>query len=135
MSVTDDSGRSDEDPGFALQARIFALIGVFLTGLSIFYGILTREWAGATMLALSSGLAFTTGGYIGWWRRAPGAEGGEAAEEEPWFPSASIWPVTIALGAVLVANGLLLGAWLLLPAVAFLTYAIGGFVLQGRHRT
>ncbi len=147
MSVTspddrdrDDLGREDDSPGFDIQARIFAGLGVFLTGLSILYGFLTYEWAGTTMLALTSGLMFTIGAYVGWKKPAPGTSvddaepghGGAAAE--PWFPAASVWPFAVGLALVLVGNGLLLGTWLLLPAAALLAFALGGFVIQARRR-
>lgn len=135
----DDAGRTDESPGFDVQARMFTFIGTFLTVASIGYGFWTREAAGATMLALASGLAFTTGGYLGWTKPPAGATAGQAQHsehgEEPWFPDASIWPFVLGIGLALVANGLLLGTWLLLPGAGFLLYAVAGFVRQTRHRS
>jgi len=133
----DDMGRGDDSPGFDIQARIFAGLGVFLTGISILYGFLTYEWAGTTMLALTSLLMFTIGGYVGWKKPPPGAsvdEAEPASPEEPWFPAASVWPFAVGLALALVGNGLLLGTWLLLPAAALLAFALGGFVIQARRR-
>jgi len=139
----DDLGREDDSPGFDVQARIFAGLGAFLSAVSIFYGFLTYEWAGTTMLALTSGLMFTIGAYVGWQKPGggtsvddaepvPAGPGSEAAE--PWFPAASVWPFAVGLALVLVGNGLLLGTWLLLPAAALLVFALGGFVVQARRR-
>jgi Cytochrome c oxidase subunit IV len=133
----DDAGREDDSPGFDIQARIFALIGSFLTVVAIAYGFITYEWAGTVMLSLSSALAFTIGAYLGWNKPAPGTTVDEAephGDEDPWFPAASGWPFALGIGVVLVANGLLLGLWLLLPAAAFLAYAIAGFIQQSRVR-
>jgi hypothetical protein len=134
----DDAGREDDSPGFDIQARIFALIGTFLTAIAIFYGFLTYEWAGTVMLSLASGLAFTIGAYVGWKKPPHAASVDEAEEghgaEDPWFPAASGWPFALGIGVVLVANGLLLGLWLLLPAAAFLAYALAGFIQQSRVR-
>jgi len=134
----DDAGREDDSPGFDLQARIFAALGSFLSLVSIGYGFLTYEWAGTVMLALTGGLLFTVGGYVGWKKPAAGASVTEhqgVHGTEPWFPAASIWPFAVGLALVLAGNGLLLGTWLLLPSAVFLAFALGGFVLQSRRRT
>lgn len=135
----DDAGREDESPGFDIQARIFTFLGVFLTVFSFIYGFWTKEPAGTTMLALASGLAFLTGSYLGW-RKPPGGATVEDVEhggghDDAWFPDSSIWPFALGVGLALVANGLLLGTWLLLPASLLLTYAVAGFVTQTRRRT
>jgi hypothetical protein len=133
----DDAGREDDSPGFDIQARIFAILGIFLTGISLLYGFLTYEWAGTVMLTLTSGLTFTIGGYLGWKKPPPGTRVDEAehdGDEDPWFPEASGWPFALGGAVVLVGNGLLLGLWLLLPASALLAYAIAGFVQQSRVR-
>jgi hypothetical protein len=132
----DDAGRADESPGFDIQARMFTFIGVFLTVLSLVYGFWTKEAAGSTLLALGSGLAFTTGAYLGWRKPPAGADVDQAQhdEVEPWFPDASIWPFAMGAGLALVGNGLLLGTWLLLPSAIFLFYTLTGFVVQTRRR-
>jgi hypothetical protein len=132
----DDAGRTDESPGFDTQAQMFTFLGVFLTVLSLVYGFWTKEAAGATLLALASGLSFTTGGYLGWRKPPPGADVGQTQHDdvEPWFPDASIWPFAIGAALALVGNGLLLGTWLLIPAAMFLLYTLIGFVVQTRRR-
>jgi hypothetical protein len=134
----DDMGREDDSPGFDIQARLFAFVGLFVTAISLLYGFLTYEWAGTVMLSLTSALAFTIGAYLGW-KKPPKGTGVEEVEhgqdaEEPWFPAASGWPFALGAAMVLVANGLLLGLWLLLPAAAFLAYAVAGFIQQSRVR-
>jgi Cytochrome c oxidase subunit IV len=134
----DDAGREDDSPGFDIQARLFAFVGLFVGAVSLLYGFLTYEWAGTVMLSLTSILAFVIGGYLGW-KKPPKGTGVEEAEhgqdaEEPWFPAASGWPFALGAAVVLVANGLLLGLWLLLPASAFLAYAVAGFIQQSRVR-
>jgi hypothetical protein len=123
--------------GFAIQAVMFALIGGFLVAVAAVYWFLTYEDAGSVMLALSGALALTVAAYLGWRKpahRVPPAGTAEPPDEEPWFPAASGWPFALGIGFVLVANGLLLGLWLLLPAAAFLTYALAGFIQQSRVR-
>jgi hypothetical protein len=133
----DDGGRDDDSPGFDIQARMFALIGAFLVVVSLVYWFVSYEQAGTVMLSLASALAFTIGAYLGWKKPPAGTSVDEqerAGAEEPWFPHASGWPFALAAALVLVANGLLLGLWLLLPASAFLAYAIAGFIQQSRVR-
>lgn len=127
---------AEEYDGFGMQARLFAFVGTFFTVVSLGYGFWTYEWAGTTMLALASGLAFTVGAYVGWnLNGSPAAGAGHRIGEEPWFPAASGWPFAVALGMVLVGNGLLLGLWMLLPASAFLAFGLAGFIRQSRYRT
>lgn len=136
----DDLGRTDESPGFDIQARVFAGIGAFLFVASVVYGFWTYEWAGTTMLVLAGGFATLVAAYLGVNKPTAGAtvaeaeHGQEADAEAPWFPAASLWPFLMGIGAALFANGLLLGTWLLFPAAVVLLYAIGGFVRQSRRR-
>jgi hypothetical protein len=134
----DDAGRDDDSPGFDIQARLFAFVGTFQLVISAVYWFLTYEDAGSVMLLLAGALGLAVAGYLGWKKPPRSASVDEAEpsgeEEEPWFPAASGWPFALGIGMVLVANGLLLGLWLLLPAGAFLLYAIGGFILQSRVR-
>lgn len=152
----DDAGRRDTSIGWEVQARIFAVLALFVLAMSLGYGLLSQEWAGTTLLALTSVMAFLTAAYIGWMPRGqrrlvatardgsePGGEGAAVGDlPEPghdphdgvWFPTASIWPFAVAIGMTLVGNGLLLGRWMLLPASVFLGWALVGMIRQGRRR-
>jgi hypothetical protein len=132
----DDMGREDESPGFDIQARLFAGVGAFMLVISGVYWFLSYERAGTVMLVMAGGLALMISAYLGWKKPPRGTSVDEAEHEddEPWFPHASGWPFALGAGLVLVANGLLLGLWLLLPAGAFLLYALAGFIQQSRVR-
>ncbi len=137
----DDAGRTDDSPGFDIQARIFTAIGGFMFVISIVYGFVSKEPAGTTMLVLAGGLATLTAAYLGTHKPPTGANVDQAADqnhpedvEEPWFPHASVWPFAVAGGAALVANGILLGLWMLLPAGLVLAAALIGFSRQSRAR-
>ena len=147
----DDAGRRDTGLGWEVQARIFSVMSLFLLVVSIGYGLLSGEWAGTTLLTLTSAMAFLTAAYLGWVprdqrhlaTRAPVGQDPEAEDlPEPghdphdgvWFPSASVWPFAIAVGMALVGNGLLLGRWMLIPAGVFLAWALSGMIRQGRRR-
>ncbi len=136
----DDAGRTDDSPGFDIQARMFTGIGAFLFLISIVYGFISKEPAGTTMLVLAGGLATLTAAYLGLHKPPPDVGVDQSAEPAdggigvPWFPHASIWPFAVGVGAVLVANGILLGLWMLLPAGLVLSGAIIGFSRQSRQR-
>ena len=51
-----------------------------------------------------------------------------------YLPHASVWPLVIGLGAASIANGLVLGIWVIVPGAAALALGIGGFVRQSRRR-
>jgi hypothetical protein len=133
----DEVGREDDSPGFEIQARLFAFVGSFLVVITTIYWFVSYEEAGTVMLALAATLSFTIAGYLAWKRPPSHTSVDEAeppGEDEPWFPAASGWPFALGVGMWLVANGLLLGLWLLLPAGAFLLYALAGFIQQSRVR-
>jgi hypothetical protein len=59
---------------------------------------------------------------------------GVAEAGEHYLPHASAWPFAIGLGGATVANGLVLGLWVIVPGVALMVLGIGGFVRQTRRR-
>jgi Cytochrome c oxidase subunit IV len=137
---------SDErrtDAGWTLQGKLFGGVGVFILLIGLLYWFVSYEHAGSTLLALSAVLAMMTAAYVAWPRKghAPAADA-DGHEPEPghdphdgvWFPEASIWPFAIGAGMALIANGLLLGRWLVIPASVFLAWSIAGLIRQGRHR-
>jgi Cytochrome c oxidase subunit IV len=52
----------------------------------------------------------------------------------PYLPHASVWPFTIGLGAATIANGLVLGTWLIVPGTLVMVVGIAGFIRQTRRR-
>lgn len=143
----DDAGRSEEaaHAGWGTQSRLFGAVGVFIGLITVLYWFVSYEHAGSTMLLLAGTLATMIAAYVAWPRKGTsgggGLEGGHEHHEpghDPhdgvWFPQASIWPFAIGAGMVLVANGLLLGRWLVIPAGVFLAWSLAGLVRQGRHR-
>lgn len=139
--------------GTHVQAMFWAGIGLFLVVAGQIYGALSREQAGTILFTAAGILAFIVAAYLAFPRRhvvsGPRSQAMTArireAREEPeqlpstpesaWFPHSSIWPFAVGVGALLVANGLLLGLWLLLPAFAFLLFAVIGWLIQSRYRT
>ena len=135
--------------------RVFLGIGLFVLVIGAIYWATAYEESGTVMLLLAGALSLWIGAYLWLRTRAePGpeaaaaesaaeraAEAGEAlpghgvAEEgEHYLPHASAWPFAIGLGAATLANGLVLGLWVIVPGAALMALGIGGFVRQTRRR-
>ena len=132
-----DDGRP-EAAGGRVEAWIFLGIGAFVFCLSVLYAVTSGEEAGATMLLLTAGLGGLAGGYLLFQaRRTPDAAqaGGDVqAAEAAYLPHASIWPLGIGAGCVIMANGFALGAWALLPGALLTVASVLGYARQSRHR-
>jgi hypothetical protein len=135
--------------------RVFLFIGGFLVALGLFYWSTAYEESGTVMLLLAGVLAVWVAVYLWLQQRGPRsaeieslqAVGEEAAAAgvgrpgtgapegaEHYLPHASAWPFAIGLGAATLANGLVLGLWVIVPGAALLALGIGGFVRQTRRR-
>lgn len=135
--------------------RVFLVIGLFVFAIGAVYWATAYEESGTVMLLLAGALSLWIATYL-WLRQraatgpevgaartaaeAEAAEGhalpgtGTAEEGEHYLPHASAWPFAIGLGAATIANGLVLGLWVIVPGVALLALGIGGFVRQTRRR-
>ena len=132
--------REDGDPeaaGGRVEAWIFLGIGAFVFVLSVLYAVTSGEEAGAIMLLLTAGLGALAGGYLlHQARRAPEPArvgGNRQVAEEAYLPHASIWPLGVGAGCVIMANGLALGAWALLPGAMLTTASVVGYARQSRR--
>ncbi|WP_294565400.1 cytochrome c oxidase subunit 4 [uncultured Arthrobacter sp.] len=121
-----------------MEARIFLGIGAAVLGMTVVYGATADERAGTTMLLLTAGLGALTGAYLAHQsRRAadPAATGGNReVPEEAYLPHASIWPLGVGAGCVVMANGLALGAWALVPGAMLTVASVWGYARQSRRR-
>ncbi len=94
------------------------------------------------LLALAGGLALIVGGYlvVTTRRSRPGAGTGTGAGEsgtvtpEAYLPHASIWPFSMGIGAVVMANGLALGLWAIVPGTIIVVGSVLGYARQSRRR-
>jgi Cytochrome c oxidase subunit IV len=135
--------------------RVFLAIGLFVLVIGLIYAATAYEESGTVMLLLAGVLALWIGAYLWLWIRSetgPEAAAAESAAErtaaageaqpghgvaeegEHYLPHASAWPFAIGLGAATIANGLVLGLWVIVPGVALMALGIGGFVRQTRRR-
>ncbi len=122
--------------------------GLFLAGIGIFFGVigivywfLSYEDGGFAMLIGSALLGLLPGSYYLWWSRHmkpqadddPDAVIAEGAGEVEAFPSSSIWPFILGMGALFTVLTFVFGLWLApIGAALILSAAIGGTVESRR---
>jgi len=127
--------------------RVFLGVGAFVLVMGAIYWATAYEESGTVMLILAAVLSLWIGTYLWLRARSPAApvpvetrtRAERAAARQPeeaahYLPHASVWPFTIGLGAATVANGLVLGVWLIVPGAALMVLGIAGFVRQTRRR-
>ncbi|MBW3574636.1 MAG: cytochrome c oxidase subunit 4 [Actinobacteria bacterium] len=137
----------DGDPqraGMRVEARIFMGIAGFLALATVVYWLTSREDAGTTMLLLAAAMALSVGGYLAVQSRKhtdPAGDGDHgdgqvepAADVEAYLPHASVWPFAMGMGLVVMANGLALGMWALVPGALLTGSSLYGYARQSRRR-
>jgi hypothetical protein len=130
--------RADADPdkaGMRIEARAFLAIGGFLVVLFLVYLLASYESAGTVLLLVGAAAGILLGLYFERQARLRTDPADEAAgAQEAYLPHASIWPFGLGVGALLMANGLALGLWAVLPGAALTLGSAWGFARQSKHR-
>ena len=123
------------------ESRLFMFAGGFLVGAGIVYGIVSNEYAGTAMLVLGGLACFFIGGYLVRQSQKVGERPEdrydgrvEGVEEVGYFPTSSLWPLYLGAGAVVVANGLVFGSWLVLVGGLLLAAAAIGYLMESRSK-
>jgi Cytochrome c oxidase subunit IV len=130
--------KQDEDPdkaGMRVEARMYLVIAGFLVVAFVIYLLASYEWAGTVLLLVGAVMGLLMGGYLerqARLRTDPAAVGPPV--EEDYLPHASIWPFGLGVGALLMANGLALGLWAVLPGAALTAGSVWGFARQSKLR-
>ena len=103
---------------------------------AIYWIVAHDEYSGVVLLALTVGLTGWVALYLWLGQRGEGPTAPEPPAEvhEHYLPHASVWPFAIGLGAATLANGLVLGLWVIVPGAALMALGFGGFVRQTRRR-
>jgi hypothetical protein len=121
----------------AVPWRVFFAIAVVVAVMAAIYWVVAHdEYAGLLLLALTVVLTAWVALYLWLGLRGEGPTAAEPPAEahEHYQPHASLWPFAIGLGGATVANGLVLGLWVIVPGAALMAFGLGGFVRQTRRR-
>lgn len=124
------------------EGLVFLGTAAFFAVITAVYWFASYESAGSTMLALTVGLGLMPGAWLLWWARRmaprpedrPDAEMADGAGPVGSFPGPTAWPVLLATGAVLAANGIAFGIWPAVPGVALIVIAACGAIVSSRPR-
>ncbi|MFF4020921.1 cytochrome c oxidase subunit 4 [Streptomyces sp. NPDC001843] len=124
------------------EARLFAGVAVFFAVTAAGYGWRSAEPAGTAALAVACLMAALVAFFLYVQHRRRGARAQDRPDAEvietagpiAFFPPHSPWPITIALGAVLLALGVVFGLWLALIGLGVLATGVFGMVLQYADR-
>ena len=119
-----------------------------LLGLGLFFGVMcavywnwSLENAGGVMMFAGMLLGFLPGSYYYWWSRRmrprpeddPHATQVTGAGVIGAFPSTSIWPFTLGMGAFFCVLALVFGIWFLVPGLGLVAWALFGATAEGRR--
>ena len=99
------------------------------------------EQSGTMMLIGTVLLGLVPGSYYFWWSRhmrprpedRPDATIEEGSGVIGAFPSSSIWPFVLGMGAFLIALAAVFGIWLLVPAFSLVFSAAIGYTAESRR--
>jgi hypothetical protein len=128
-----------------IEARLFELLTLFFFLMAVIYAVFTGysrtgvEWAGTTALVLTGGLSLISGTYFRFVARRidlrpedyEEAEISDGAGDLGFFSPGSIWPITLAGAAAVVAVGFaFFQIWLILLGVVCVLSAVFGLVFE-----
>ena len=125
--------------------RVEALV---LLGVAIFFGIVgavywftSYEDGGTMMLVGTCLLGLLPGSYYYWWHRRMGnrsedrddATLEDGAGQIATFPSSSIWPFVLGMGAFMLVLAFAFGIWFFFPALGLILTALVGVTAESRR--
>lgn len=123
------------------EGGVLLVIGAFFAVMAAIYWMWSGETSGTAMLTGTALLGFLPGGYYYWWSRRmkprpeddPHAEREEGAGVVGAFPSSSVWPFTLGIGAAAVALSLVFGFWTAIFGFVIAAAVILGVIRESRR--
>jgi hypothetical protein len=113
---------------------MYLVIAGFLAVAFAIYLLASYEWAGTVLLLVGAVMGVFLGGYLERQARLRTDPAAVGHDEGDYLPHASIWPFGLGVGALLMANGLALGLWAVLPGAALTAGSVWGFARQSKLR-
>ena len=125
-----------------VEWRLFAGAGAFFAVTTSLYWFVSYEHAGSTMLGLSVPAFLMLGGWLLLQSRRHGLRPEDRAdatieegdEEIGYFPSSSVWPLVLGLGALALANSLVFGLGLAAVGVGLVVTAAVGYAAEANAK-
>ena len=124
------------------ETKVVLFAAAFVGVIAAIYWFTSYEDAGAVMLAMGAIAYAMLCGYLylqvrrlnrGPVRPEDDDDGSYVADVEVgYFPAASVWPAALAMGAVLVALGLVFGVWFFVIAAIFIVGAVAGYAVEAQ---
>jgi hypothetical protein len=120
------------------EARLFTGVAAFFAVTALGYGWRSREPAGTAVLTLAFLMAALVALFLHVQYRRRGKRAQDRKDAEvvdtagplDFFSPHSPWPITTALGSVLLALGVVYGLWLALLGLGVLGHGVFGMVFQ-----
>ncbi|MER5217316.1 cytochrome c oxidase subunit 4 [Streptomyces sp. NPDC002838] len=120
------------------EARLFTGVAAFFAVTAAGYGWRSREPAGTAVLTLAFLMAALVAFFLHVQYRRRGKRAQDRKDAEvvdtagplDFFSPHSPWPITTALGSVLLAVGVVYGLWLALLGLGVLGHGVFGMVFQ-----
>lgn len=123
-----------------VETRTILGASIFLTVIGLVYWFWSYEASGIALLIFGGAAYLMLAGYLFiQWRRRHGiprvedrfdATPSDGAGEIGFFPSASIWPAGMGIGATFLGIGLIYGVWYWVIGGALFVGATIGFVVE-----
>ncbi len=122
---------------------LFAGAGAFLILTSTIYWFVSYEDAGTTLLGMGVAAVLMVAAWLAFQSRRlrgprpedrPDADPSDGAGDLGYFPSSSIWPLVCGAGAVVVANGLVFGVWLMVTGAVLVVIGIVGYASEASSK-
>ncbi len=129
----------------AEEVRFFVRIALFTIVIGTIYWFMSYEEVGTVLFASVVASAATFALVIAWKIKAA-RQGGRGIKsllgfedlpedrplhlDEDTFPSGSMWPAALSLALMLIAVGLIYGAWLWVPGLAIALSATWGWLTE-----
>lgn len=122
-----------------ISSVLFLVLGVCYLIAGTVYMVTTREPAGFVMLVFLVAFALALAAFIFVSFRSLGAplpedradaDMAEAAGPIMYFPTASVWPLALALGVTLVGLGFIVGLWWAILGAIVLAIGVAGYARE-----
>jgi hypothetical protein len=124
-----------------LEALILLGVAIFFGITGLVYWFTGHEDGGTMMLVGTCLLGLLPGGYYYFWHRRMGFRPEDRADatledgagEIATFPSSSVWPFVLGMGAFMLVLAFAFGIWFAFPAVGLIVTALVGVTAESRR--